>query len=94
MVFFSFVITWQLYIVFKQFWTIERLHPIIGTTNTPHSGIEKYFSSLLNHVTENEVSVKDSFEAAKRIQDLPYELFDQGYNYINLTSHCYLPMFL
>ena len=53
------------------------------TTSTPHYCIEKILSSLLNAFTINNYSVKESFEAAKRIQFIPPELFNQEHKFIS-----------
>ena len=45
--------------------------PIVDTTSTPHYGIAKFLSSLLNPFAINNYSVKDSFEAPKSIQAIP-----------------------
>ena len=56
----------------------------MDTTNTPHHGIDKYLSSLLNPLTHNDYSVKDTFEAVNKIRTIPPELFEQGYRYYSL----------
>ena len=38
---------------------------------------------LLNPLTHNDHTVKDSFEAVNRIHNIPPELFDQGYRYVS-----------
>lgn len=54
----------------------------MGTANTEYYRIAKYLPPLLNPLTENKFSLKDSFEASKR--DVPGELFYQDYKYITL----------
>ena len=44
---------------------------------------KKFLSSLLNAFTINNYSVKESFEAAKRIQFIPPELFNQEHKFIS-----------
>ena len=39
--------------------------PIVDTTNTLYYSVVKYLSPLWNSLTENQVSVKDSFEYPK-----------------------------
>ena len=58
--------------------------PIVDTTNSPHYGLGKYVSSLLNPLTQNDYSVKDTFEAVNKIRSIPPELFEQGYRYYSL----------
>lgn len=62
---------------------VKKLQSIIVTTNRTYSSTVKYLQSLLNHLTENSLS----FEAAKRIQDVPSELFHKVY--ISLMSYYY-----
>ena len=57
--------------------------PIIDATNTAHYGIVKYLSNLLHPLTENNFTVKDSFDAANKIQAIPSELFDEGYRFVS-----------
>ena len=57
--------------------------PIIDATNTAHYGIAKYLSNLLHPLTENNFTVKDSFDAANKIQAIPSELFDEGYRFVS-----------
>ena len=62
---------------------ITPFRPIVDTTSTPHYGIGKYLSSLLNPLTINNYSIEDSFEAAKRIKAIPPKLFNEGYKFIS-----------
>ena len=50
---------------------IPPFRPIADTTSTFHYGIGKYLSSLPNPLTINNYSIKDCFEAAKRIKAIP-----------------------
>ena len=68
--------------------------PIIDTTNTARYDIAKYLSNLLHPLTENEFPVKELFEAAKKIQALPSELFDEGYRFVSFDVTLLLLMFL
>ena len=64
----------------------DHLQPfclIIDTINTAHDGIPKYLSNLLHPLIENEFTVKDSFEAAKKIKAIPGELFDESYRFVS-----------
>ena len=62
---------------------VKKLQSIIVTTNRTYSSTVKYLQSLLNHLTENSLS----FEAAKRIQDVPSELFHKVF--VSLMSYYY-----
>ena len=57
-----------------------------NTTSTPHYGIGKYLSLLLNPLTISNYSVEDSFEAAKRVKAIPPELFNKGYKFISFDA--------
>ena len=70
--------------IHKDYQDIPPFRPIVDTTSTPHYGIGKYLSSLLNPLTINNYSIEDSsFEAAKRIKAIPPELFSEGYKLIS-----------
>ena len=66
-----------------KFSNIPKFRPIIDTTGTPHCLVGKYLASLLNPLTINEYSVKDSFDAANRIKGISQHLFENGYQYIS-----------
>ncbi|XP_066913068.1 uncharacterized protein [Clytia hemisphaerica] len=67
----------------KNFERLPKFRPIVDTTGTPHYGIGKYLSSLLNPLTQNEFTLKDSFDASSRINQIPKELFDEGFQYVS-----------
>ena len=69
--------------IHKEFSDIHQLRPIIDTTGTTHYLVGKYLVSLLNPLTINEYSVKDSFDAANRIKGISQHLFENGYQYIS-----------
>ena len=48
--------------IHKKYTDLPSFRPVIDTTNTPHYGVEKFLTRLLNPLTQN-VSIKDSFEA-------------------------------
>ena len=62
--------------IHKDYQDVPSFRLIVDTTSTPHYGIAKFLSSLLNPLAINNHSVKDSFEAAKRIQAIPPELLN------------------
>ena len=70
--------------IHKKYTDLPKFQFIIDTTNTAHCDIGKFFTGLLNSVTQNAHSIKDSFEAVDRIRSIPTELFDEGYRYISL----------
>ena len=46
--------------------------------------VGKYLSELLNPLTSNEYTIKDSLDAVTPIKNIPEELFDQGYRFVSL----------
>ena len=67
--------------IHKKYTDLPSFRPIIDTTNTPHYGVGKFLTRLLNPLTQNVYSIKDSFEAVDRIRSMPTELFDESYRY-------------
>ena len=66
--------------VHKDFARIPPLRPIVDTIGSTHYGVGKFITKLLNPLTQNDYSLKDSFEAAHRIRnDIPDSLYDEGY---------------
>ena len=55
----------------KTFQSIPKFRPIIDTTNTPHYNVGKFLASLLNPLTLNQYSLRDSFDAADAIKSIP-----------------------
>ena len=55
----------------KEFDIVPKFLPIIDTTGTPYYDVGKYQAKLLNPLTTNEFSLKDSFDATTRIQNIP-----------------------
>ena len=69
--------------IHKKYTDLPSFRPIIDTTNTPHYGVGKFLTCLLNPLTQNVYSIKDSFEAVDRICSIPTELFNEGYHYFS-----------
>ena len=67
----------------KPFVQLPKFRPIIDTIGSPYYGVGKYLTTLLNPLTLNDYVVKDSFEAAEKIRQIPPELFNQGYTFIS-----------
>ena len=67
----------------KQLFKLPYFQAIVDTTNAPHYGVSKFLTNLLNPLTQNGYTVKDSFEGAKMIHKIPPELFDGGYQYFS-----------
>ena len=53
---------------------------------TPYHGIGTFLKNLLSPLTQNEYTVKDSFEAVNKIPKIPPELFEQGYSYVYFNA--------
>ena len=64
----------------KDYTNIFSFRPIVDTTCTVYYGVGKYLSNLLNLLTLNKYSLKDSFEATQRIHSIPTE---EGYRYVS-----------
>ena len=66
--------------VHKDFARIPPLRPIVDTIGSTHYGVGKFITKLLNPLSQNDYSLKDSFEAAYRIRnDIQDSLYDEGY---------------
>ena len=52
----------------------------MDTIGSTHYGVGKFITRLLNPLTQNDYSLKDSFETAERIRaNIPDSLYDEGY---------------
>ena len=58
----------------KSYTHLPPLRPIVDTTY-----VGSFLTELLTLPTHNEFVLKDSFEAAVKIRDIPLQLFDNGY---------------
>ena len=47
-------------------------------TGTAYQPVATFLTNLLNPLTTNEFSIKDTFDAVSHINNLPYKLFDDG----------------
>ena len=65
----------------KVFTDIPKFCPIIDTTNTPYYKTEQCLSSLLQPLTKNNYTLKDSFDTANKIKSIPSEIFEDGYQF-------------
>ena len=66
----------------KAFTNIPKFRSVINTTGSSHYLVWKYLTQLLYPLTNNEFSLKDSFEVVNRIQDIPSSFFVNGYQYV------------
>ena len=69
--------------VHKEFERIPPLRPIVDTIGSTHYGVGKFITSLLNPLTQNEYHLKDSFDAAEKIRNIPTHLYDEGYQLVS-----------
>ena len=69
--------------IHKTFTNIPKFRPIIDTTGSSHSLVGKYLAQLLYPLTNNDFTLRDSFEAVNRIQDIPSSLFMNGYKNVS-----------
>ena len=67
----------------KSFKDLPAFRPIVDTTTTPHYNVGKFLSSLLNPLTVNDYSLRDSFYAVSGIKTIPHSLFDQDYRFVS-----------
>ena len=63
----------------KKYEVLPSFRPIVDTTNTTYS---IFLTNLLNPLTFNDLTVKDSFDATNKIQEITKELLDSGYKFI------------
>ena len=68
--------------IHETFTNIPKFRPIIETTGSIHYPLGEYLAQLLHPLKNNEFTLKDSFEAVNRIQDIPSSLFLDGYKYV------------
>ena len=72
--------------IHKPFQHLPKFRLIIDTINTPYQGIGKPLTSLLNPLAQNEYVVKDSFEAAVKINSISFDNMSDEYTFVQLNS--------
>ena len=80
--------------IHKSFDRIPKFRPIIDTTGSTYYFVGKFLASLLKPLTVNELSVKDSFDAATRINNIPKIFLSQTINLFLSTLNHFSQMFL
>ena len=70
----------------KQFNNLPSFRPIIDTTGSAHYLTENFLANLLKPLTTNQFNLDDSFYAAKKIKNIPKELFDCNYKYVSFDA--------
>ena len=71
--------------IHKEFVNLPKFRPIVDTRGIVHYHVGKYLSEIFNPLTNNEYTIKDSFDAAARINNIPQELFDQRYRFLSFN---------
>ena len=69
--------------IHKKFDMLPKFRPIIDTTATAYAHVGRFLSTLLQPLTINEFSLKDSFDGAERISSIPKDLLKEGYKFIS-----------
>ena len=69
--------------IHKENSNIPKFRPIVDTTGTPHYSAGKFLTNLLNPLSMNEFTLKDSFDAVNKVKSIPLHLFEDGCNYIS-----------
>ena len=74
---------YQKFISYKRFEVLLSFRPKIDATHTPYYGIAKFLANLLIRLILNDFTVKDSFDVANKIHQIPKKLFDSGYRFVS-----------
>ena len=71
--------------IHKTFDTLPPFRPIIDTTGTAYQPVAKFLTQLMNPITTNEFTlrIRDSFDAVTQINNIPHNLFDDGYRFVS-----------
>ena len=72
--------------IHKEFDNLPSFRPIIDTTGSAHYLTAKFLANLLKPATTNQFTFDDSFDAAKKIKNLPKELFNCDYKYVSFDA--------
>ena len=68
--------------IHKTYQNLPKFRPIIDTNGATHYQIGQYLTNLLSPLTVSQYSLKDSFDAANKIRDIPPELFENDYKFV------------
>jgi hypothetical protein len=69
--------------IHKTFDTLPPFRPIIDTTGTAYQPTAEFITQLLNPLTINEFTIQDSFDAVHEINNIPPNLFNDGYKFVS-----------
>ena len=72
--------------IHKEFDNLPSFRPIIDTTGSAHYLTAKFLANLFKPLTTNHFTFDDSFDTAKKIKNIPKELFDCGYKYVSFDT--------
>ena len=73
--------------VHKSFDRVPSVWPIIDAIASTHYNVGKYITKVPNPLTQNEYSLKDTFDAAEHIKKIPKELIrNKEYTLISLDA--------
>ena len=72
--------------IHKVFTNIPKFCPIIDMTNMSYYKVGQYLSSLLQQLTINNYTRKDSFDAANKIKSIPSKIFEDGYQCVSFDT--------
>ena len=68
--------------IHKDYSNIPKFRPIVDTTGIPHYSAGKFVTNLLDPLSINKFTLKDSLDAVNKIKSISPHLFDDGYNYV------------
>ena len=71
--------------IHKDFDTLPPFRPISDTTGTAYQPLAKNLTSILNPLTMNSYTLKDSLDAASRVQNIPELLFRDDYRFVSFV---------
>ena len=77
--------------VHKSFDNLPPFRPIIDTTGAAYKPVAKYRTNLLNPLTTNEFTTKDTFDAVLHINNVPKKLFDDRFRFVSFDVKSLFP---
>ena len=72
--------------IHKQFDNLPSFTPIIDTTGSTHYLTNKFLAKLLKPLTTNQFTFDDSFDAPKKTNNIPQELFNCDYKHVSFDA--------
>ena len=70
---------------------LPPFRPIIDTTGAAYKPVAKYRTNLLNPLTTNEFTTKDTFDAVLHINNVPKKLFDDRFRFVSFDVKSLFP---